>query len=160
MRQASATDLPKPAVDTPLRQLLPRGESRRMEFKRVSGKMVGKALETVCAFANTQGGTLVLGMADLREFQDPARLFGAEENPEAGDELQLKLFSEFRPAIDGLRLQRIACTLQNGPAKGKAGSVLLLQVPRSPRVHSIVNGGTYTRLDAGNRILSAGAYCL
>jgi ATP-dependent DNA helicase RecG len=150
------TDLPKPAAETLLRQLLPRGESRRLEFKRVSGKMVGKALETVCAFANTLGGTLVLGMADLKEFQDQARLFGAEENPEAVDELQRKLFSEFQPAIDGLRLQRMACTLHNGPAKDKAGSVLLLQVPRSPRVHSIVNGGTYTRLDAGNRMLSAG----
>jgi ATP-dependent DNA helicase RecG len=150
------TDLPKPAAETLLRQLLPRGESRRLEFKRVSGKMVGKALETVCAFANTQGGTLVLGLADLKEFQDQARLFGAEENPEAVDELQRKLFSEFQPAIEGLRLQRIACTLHNGPAKGRTGSVLLLHVPRSPRVHSIVNGGTYTRLDAGNRMLSAG----
>jgi len=146
------TDLPPSLVGT----LLPRGESRRLEFKRVSGKMVGKALETVCAFANTQGGTLVLGMADLKEHQGPARLFGVEENPEAVDELQRKLLTEFQPAIDGLQLQRIACTLHNGPAKGLTGSVLLLQVPRSPRVHSIVNGGTYTRLDAGNRMLSAG----
>ncbi len=79
-----------------------------------------------------------------------------EENPEAVDELQRKLLTEFQPAIDGLQLQRVACTLHNGPAKGLTGSVLLLQVPRSPRVHSIVNGGTYTRLDAGNRMLSAG----
>ena len=150
------TNLPPSLASTLLPQLLPRGESRRLEFKRVSGKMVGKALETVCAFANTQGGTLVLGMADLKEFQDQARLFGAEENAEAVDELQRKLLTEFQPALDGLRLQRIACTLHNGPAKGQAGSVLLLQVPRSPRVHSIVNGGTYTRLDAGNRMLSAG----
>ena len=152
----NVTDLPPSLAGTLLRQLLLRGESRRLEFKRVSGKMVGKALETVCAFANTQGGTLVLGMADLKEFQDQARLFGTEENAEAVDELQRKLLTEFQPALDGLRLQRIACTLHNGPAKGQAGSVLLLQVPRSPRVHSIVNGGTYTRLDAGNRMLSAG----
>lgn len=59
--------------------MLPAGETRRLEFKRVSGKMVGKALETVCAFANTQGGTLVLGMADLKELQGTARLFGVEE---------------------------------------------------------------------------------
>jgi ATP-dependent DNA helicase RecG len=31
----------------------------------------------------------------------------------------------------------------------------VLQVPRSARVHSVVNGGTYIRLDAGNRIMSA-----
>jgi hypothetical protein len=73
------TDLPPSLAGTLLRQLLPAGETRRLEFKRVSGKMVGKALETVCAFANTQGGTLVLGMADLKEFQGTARLFGVEE---------------------------------------------------------------------------------
>lgn len=149
------TDLPPPLASALLRQLLPGGESRRLEFKRVSGKMVGKALETVCAFANTQGGTVVLGIADLKEFHGTARLFGVEENREAVDELQRKLLTEFQPAIDGLRLQRVASPLHNGSAKGSVGSVLLLQVPRSPRVHSIVNGGTYTRLDAGNRMLSA-----
>ena len=148
-------DLPRPLAATLLGQLLARGESRQLEFKRVSGKMVGRALETVCAFANTAGGMLVLGVADLREHQGSARLFGVEENPEAVDEVQRKLLSEFQPAIDGLRLRRIACTLHNGPAKGQAGSVLLLRVDRSPRVHSIVNGGTYTRLDAGNRMMSA-----
>ena len=59
---------------------------------------------------------------------------------------------QHQPSIDGLRLQRIACPVHNGPAKGSVGSVLLLQVARSPRVHSSVNGSTYTRLelDAGN----------
>lgn len=149
------TDLPVALAATLVRQLLPRGESRQLEFKRVSGKMVGKALETVCAFANTAGGTLVLGMADLKEHQGWARLFGVQENPEAVDELQRKLLTEFQPPIDGLRLQHVACTLHNGPAKGAAGHILLLRVNRSPRVHSIVNGGTYTRLDAGNRQMSA-----
>lgn len=148
-------DLPAVLADTLVRQLLPRDESRQLEFKRVSGKMVGKALETVCAFANTAGGTLVLGIADLKEHQGAARLFGVQENPEAVDELQRKLLTEFQPPLDGLRLQRIACTLHNGPAKGAVGHVLLLRMDRSPRVHSIVNGGTYTRLDAGNRMMSA-----
>src|SRR5262245_11482426 len=34
-----------------------------LEFKRVSGKMVGKALETMCAFANCQGGDRESGCA-------------------------------------------------------------------------------------------------
>ena len=150
------TDLPKSQPDALLRKLVLSSESRHLEFKRVSGKMVGKALETVCAFANTLGGILVLGMADLKDHHGAARLFGVDENPEAVDELQRKLLSEFQPAIDGPVLQRIACLLHNGASKGKPGTVLLLRVPRSPRVHSIVNGGTYTRLDAGNRMMSAG----
>lgn len=49
-----------------LRRLLSwrRPESDRFETKRVSGKMVGKALETICALANAQGGVLVLGVED------------------------------------------------------------------------------------------------
>jgi ATP-dependent DNA helicase RecG len=149
------SDLPTALATNLVRQLLLRSESRQLEFKRVSGKMVGKALETVCAFANTVGGMLVLGIGDLKEHQGTARLFGVEENPEAVDELRRKLLTEFQPPIEGLRLQRIACTLHNGPANGASGHVLLLRVVRSPRVHSIVNGGTYTRLDVGNRQMSA-----
>jgi ATP-dependent DNA helicase RecG len=131
------------------------GETRHREFKRVSGKMVGKALETVCALANTDGGLLVLGVADPKEFQGTARLFGTEENPEAVDELLRKLGTEFQPAIETIHLRRLACALHNGPAQGSEGHVLLVQVARSHAVHSIVNGGTYTRLEAGNRQMAA-----
>lgn len=155
MTRMDVTDLPKRDAGALLRRLLPLAESRRLEFKRVSGKMVAKALETICAFANSEGGLLVLGVADLKDFSGDARLFGVEENPEAVDELQRKLLTEFRPDIRGLRLQRLACTLHNGPGEGRPGHLLVLEVPRSARVHSILNGGTYTRLDAGNRVMSA-----
>ena len=46
----NVAEIPPPLANTLVQQLLPRGESRHMEFKRVSGNMVGKALETVCAF--------------------------------------------------------------------------------------------------------------
>ncbi|TDP72507.1 ATP-binding protein [Roseateles toxinivorans] len=139
-----------------IRTLTSHAETRHLEFKRVSGKMVGKALETLCAFANTDGGTLVLGMADLKEFQGTARIFGVEENPEAVDELQRKLLTEFVPDLGNVRLMRLSCSLHNGAAKGKAGHLLLINVERSARVHSIVNSGTYVRLDASNRSMSAG----
>lgn len=71
------------------------------------------------------------------------------------DELQRKLRTEIQPALEGVRIQRVTCALHNGPHKGTGGHVVLVQVPRSNRVHSIVNGGTHTRLDAGNRIMSA-----
>ncbi len=44
-----------------IKKLCESKESIRFETKRVSGKMVHKALETVVAFANTAGGLLVLG---------------------------------------------------------------------------------------------------
>lgn len=94
-----------------IRELMTLPESFHLEFKRVSGKMVGKALETVCAFANAGGGNLILGLADPKEFAGASRLFGIEENPEAVDELQRKLLTEFSPSIDMVRLTRLPCML-------------------------------------------------
>ena len=139
-----------------LKELLTLAESRHLEFKRVSGKMVGKALETVCALANAEGGTLILGIADPKEFTGEARLFGIEENPEAVDELQRKLLTEFSPPISTVRIARMQCTLRSGLSSGKTGHLLLVHVGRSSGVHSISQGGTFTRLDASNRTMSAG----
>jgi len=54
-------DLTEEQAAPRIKTLLTARESRTLDFKRVSGKMVGKALETLCAFANTEGGILVVG---------------------------------------------------------------------------------------------------
>ncbi|MDE2594449.1 MAG: putative DNA binding domain-containing protein [Burkholderiales bacterium] len=149
------TDMPEPASTALVTALIHLGETRVREFKRVSGKMVGKALESICGFANADGGVLVLGVADLKDHQGQSRLFGIEENPEAIDELMRKLTTEFRPPLDKLNIQRLTCVLHNGSGKGQSGHLLLIEVPRSASVHSINGGGTYTRMDAGNRQLTA-----
>ncbi|NBS35008.1 MAG: hypothetical protein EBS82_04060 [Methylocystaceae bacterium] len=149
-------DVPKSKGDPFIQELVTYSETRKLEFKRVSGKMVKKALETVCAFANSEGGVVVLGVADIKEFQGNDRLFGVEENPEAVDELQRALVNSFDPAVRGIRMERVYCKLYNGEAKGQDGCIILLKVERSPNVHSIINNGaTYIRLDAGNRPLKA-----
>lgn len=117
--------------------------------------MVGKALETICAFANTAGGILILGIADEREFSGKARLFGLEENPEAVDELLRKFRTEFHPPIDPIRTTRIPCVAHNGAAKGTLAHLLFVRIERSNAVHSIVNGGTFVRMDASNRPMNA-----
>jgi len=131
--------------------LLAQPETTRFESKRVSGKMVGKALETICAFANTAGGTLALGLDDLAKATGQDRLYGLTENPEAVDELRRKTLTHLLPAVEGLRWVRVACRLRDG----NEGYVLLLIVPQSPKVHSILDDGTWTRLDASNREMSA-----
>jgi len=73
------------------------------------------------------------------------------ENTEAVDELRRKTVTHLLPAVDGLRWARIACTLRDGVV----GQVLLLTVPRSAKVHSILDDGTWTRLDKSNREMTA-----
>lgn len=126
-------------------------ESQRLETKRVSGKMVAKALETVCAFANTQGGWLVLGVEDAAKAQGQSRLFGIGENPEAVDELTRKLRTYILPAVDGISLLRVPCMLRDG----NDGALAALFVPASDKVHSILDDGTWTRGQASNREMSA-----
>lgn len=141
-----------PAQAAPrIASLLAAHESRTLDFKRVSGKMVGKALEAICAFANTEGGILALGVADEKQEKGIARFYGIEENPEALDELTRKVRTQFHPPIETISFVRLPCTLRDG----KAGHVVLVRTAKSDKVHSIVDDGTWTRLDAGNREMSA-----
>jgi len=127
-------------------------ESRTLEFKRMSdNKIVRKLLEAICAFANTEGGVLALGVADEKQGKGAARLYGMQENPEALDELTRKVRTQYHPPIDTIRFLRLPCTLRDG----SVGAVVLVQVPQSDKVHSIVDDGTWTRLTAGNREMTA-----
>jgi ATP-dependent DNA helicase RecG len=149
------TDLSPLESETLLRQILVLPESRHLEFKRLSREMVNKALKTVCAFANSEGGSIVLGIADSKEFQGNDRLFGVEENLEALDDLQRQIAAKFHPSIDNILMRRLSCSLHNGRAKGQHGHLMLVNVPRSTKVHSLVGGGTFERLDASNASMSA-----
>lgn len=132
-------------------QVIGRTESTRFETKRVSGKMVSKALETICAFANTQGGLLVLGVEDAAKSHGRDRLVGLAENAEAVDELRRKVLTHLLPEIANIRWARVACTVRDG----SAGHILLVSVPQSAKVHSIRDDGTWTRLGASNREMNA-----
>ncbi len=126
-------------------------ETNQLETKRVSGKMVAKALETVCAFANTIGGWLILGMDDAGKAQGQQRLYGIDENPEAIDELLRKLSSHLQPPVERVRPWFFPTTLRDGAH----GQLVVLQIPPSDKVHSLLEGGTWMRLQASNRQMSA-----
>lgn len=130
---------------------LPLAESQQLETKRVSGKMVAKALETVCAFANTQGGWLLLGVEDADKAKGMDRLFGIGENQEAVDELLRKLATHHLPAVQGVQGFRLHTALRDDTQ----GVVVALYVPASDKVHSILDDGTWTRGQASNREMNA-----
>lgn len=148
------TDL-TPAQSAPrIATLLAAHESRSLEFKRISARH-NRLYETMCAFANTEGGVIALGVGDAKALQPGEkpvqRLFGVEENPEGFDDLRRDLLTRFTPPLDGLHWLRLSCTLANG----KPGHVVLLRVGKSAVVHSIAGDGTWTRMDASNRQMNA-----
>ncbi len=121
-----------------LNRLCELDESPDFEFKRVSGKMVHKALETIVAFANTEGGFLILGMEDLKKAKGADRLRGIQENPEAVDELHELAAQRITPPIDGITWHRLPCTLR----EGVAGEIAIVAVQKSVKVYSIIADGT------------------
>lgn len=134
--------------------LLHAPESRTLDFKRISSKH-GRMIETVCAFANTEGGLLVIGVGDAKDLKPgskpQARLFGIEENPEAFDDFRRQVMARFAPPIERLHWLRLPCMLHDG----KSGHIVLLRVEKSEQVHSVVGDGTWERMDASNREMNA-----
>lgn len=148
-------DLPTSQATIRLTALLLAPESSTLDFKRLGSGKVAKMLETICAFANTEGGTLVIGVGDEKESKPTdkpqQRLWGLQENPEAFDELQRKCRTHFSPPIGTISYYRLPCSLRDG----SDGHVVLLRVGKSPQVHSVVDGGTWSRGGASNRQLGA-----
>lgn len=134
--------------------LLAAPESRTLEFKRISAKH-SRMIETICAFANSEGGLVVIGVGDAKDLKPGAkpesRLFGIEENPEAFDLFRRQVMQRFEPPLTQLHWIRVPCTLHNG----QPGHVALLRVDKSAQVHSVVGNGTWTRMDSSNREMSA-----
>lgn len=145
--------LPAQSADR-IAKLLATSESRTLEFKRISGKQ-SRMYEAVCAFANTEGGLLVIGIGDAKAMKPgdkpQSRLFGIEENPEGFDDFRRELLNRFTPPITKLHWMRLPCTLHNG----QPGHVVLLRVEKSEQVHSVVGNGTWVRMDASNREMNA-----
>lgn len=131
--------------------ILRTSENHQHETKRVSGKMVAKALETICAFANADGGWLFLGVDDFNKAAGSERFYGTAENPEAVDELLRKLKSQLLPVVEGITIYRIPCVLRSG----EQGFLIGLNTPRSEKVHSILDSGTWIRGEASNRVMNA-----
>lgn len=147
-------DLGPTEAATKLGKLLSVAESRTLEFKRINGKH-GKIIETICAFANADGGLLILGIGDAKALKpgdnQQLRLFGVEENPEAFDDLRRQIQRCLTPSVECLHWLRLPCALHDG----RPGHVIELRVEKSDLVHSVVGDGTWTRMDVSNRELTA-----
>ena len=126
-------------------------ESSRFECKRLAGKLA-PTLISVVALANTEGGIIALGFEDPDKAKGRARVYGIQENPTNWDELRRQLQSRItEPNLLPCSPVEIGCTLRNGTK----GSVVFLKIEKSNRIHSIVDDGTWVRLEKGNKELTA-----
>lgn len=132
-------------------EVLNQAEGTLWETKRVSGKMVGKALETICAFSNGEGGLLVLGVEDSEKAQGEGRLFGLSENREALAELKRKIGSHFVPSIEAPTFRLLPIRNRNG----QSDDIALVKITPGGKVHSIVDDGTWLRVENTNRQMTA-----
>ena len=149
MAEGKHENVDQELIDT----LLNSPESYHFECKRMAGK-IDKLLETVVAFANSDGGVLALGLEDPDKAEGTDRLLGLEENPENWDELLRKITSRITESEQlQFSTHRIKCRLRSGTE----GTLGLLKVAKSARVHSIVDNGTYVRLGKGNQEITAAA---
>jgi ATP-dependent DNA helicase RecG len=144
-----------PLDDELLGRLLEAEESHTFETKRV-GRHVASSLETMVAFANADGGYLLLGVEDRKKTTGRDRVYGIQENPEAVDELRRLLSHRITPplappACRQPEMIELGCPLRDG----RSGSVVVVHVEKSAGVHSLLDGGTFVRFGTTNRQLSA-----
>ena len=154
MSNPTSVVLPQISPEELVERVLVTKESMGFEVKRVGNNT--KKIDTIVAFANTEGGILVLGVEDSAKANGRDRLYGIEENPESVDELKRLLPHRITPVVGAPHCAPpqfipIACKLRDG----KPGSIIIVVVEKSSSVHSIVDDGTLVRMDKSNRQLSA-----
>ena len=121
--------------------LLRADEWAKFEVKRAAVQP-RRLLETVCAFANKEGGLLVVGVEDPKKRNNQSRLVGISEAKDNISEFCKLVRTEFDPPLEGL------VAWFEEPVKNNAGkndNLLIVRVLKSADIHSLKNGDTFVR---------------
>ena len=125
-------------------------ETLHVEFKRLGEeKVVEKAIRTVTAFANTEGGVLILGIDDPEKTKKKGldRICGVEENLEVFDAIGHEV-SKIIPPLSGIwPPQKILV-----PEINK--TVALVHVPKAEQAFHAIHNQVFIRLEKGNKRLT------
>lgn len=101
-------------------------ETQTIEFKRLKGDaVVAKIIRTIVAFANTDGGSIIIGIDDPEKTTKSGldRVYGIEEDADKYDEI----FRELQRIIPPLIGVSVAAELKAGNGK----TVVVIRVPKS-----------------------------
>jgi len=123
-------------------------ETQTIEFKRLDGdRVVSKVIETIVAMANTDGGSIILGIDDPEKtkFKDLERVFGIEENKELYDEIVRESQRITPPVI---------INLLEFPVEKTSKTVAIIHVPKATTGFHAINNQVFVRLKKGNKRLN------
>ena len=128
--------------------LIAEGESATLEFKESleydtrnggkSAEVLGSALKTISAFANTDGGTLLIGVADngdIKGLERDYRLLGRDGNRDAFElKLRSLLQGRFQPPFAPPTHHQVAVTFDD-LLGGTVCKITVQPVPRTEAIH-------------------------
>lgn len=125
-------------------------ETQTIEFKLLDGpKVVAKTLKTIVAMANTDGGTIVIGIDDPEKtkLSGLERIYGIEQNKELHDEVVRKL-QTIVPPISGLSSPTLI------PVDDVGKTIALIRIPKATEHFYAYDNHVYVRLQKSNKRLS------
>lgn len=120
--------------------LLEKNEWQTFDCKRALIKP-SKLLETIAAFANSDGGMVVLGLEDPEKEVGRKRLFGISEGLDNISETLKLLGKEIDPPLP--KVESIEISIENN--KKQIDTLHILKIQKSNDVHSLKNADTFVR---------------
>jgi ATP-dependent DNA helicase RecG len=119
-----------------LKKILASGENQQVEFKTHFNR---ETIETLVAFANAEGGEVVLGVTD------GGKIIGIESNPESIQNWINEVKMKTEPSL------LVDAAVANNDGK----SVVVLSVPEYPVKPISMQGRYFKRVNNSNHLLSA-----
>lgn len=115
-------------------------EWQTFECKRAAVQPA-KLLEAVVAFANTEGGFIVIGLEDPSKVSGTNRLIGISENEDNASEFLKLIDKEIEPLIKLWKSFEVEITNK----KGIKDKLLIVNIKKSSDIHSLKKGDTFVR---------------
>lgn len=115
-------------------------EWQTFDCKRAAIKPT-KILETVGAFANSDGGTLAIGLEDPEKASRDKRLIGIAEAEDNISEVLNAITKEFSPPLRPVTVSEFEIT----NVAGNKDKIVIIRVDKGQDVHSLKKGDTFVR---------------